>query len=288
MNLTIRTVTKAEYDIAAKAVWDACFPHDGTAFIDYYFEKRSCPENVLAAFYGERMVADLHIIPKTAKFFGVEKKIAFIAGVGTHPEFRMQGIAAKLLQAAEPLMLQAGYLAAMLHPFLFAFYEKFGYEVFASCRVCKRFLGETASVAELCDPTPEYMLSAYRIYMDKYAGLFERTERDFNLLIEEANLSGDLLVAGAGSYAWGRVDDGGIELYELAGERPLILVDTILRKYEKPITFRLPADHPEGMMEPFNMVRILDDTAFMKDIPIKKNFWQLPEYAPLCFGLERY
>ena len=50
MNLSIRSITKDEYENGAKQVWDACFPDDGAAFIDYYFEKRTAKENVLAAF----------------------------------------------------------------------------------------------------------------------------------------------------------------------------------------------------------------------------------------------
>jgi len=286
-NLIIRSITKAEYETGAKQVWDACFPDDGAAFIDYYFEQRTRKENVLAAFDGDRMVADLHILPKKIRFGGVEKNIAFIAGVGTHPEYRMQGIAGTLLQAAEPIMLSQGYSAAMLHPFSFAFYQKFGYEPFANCSECVAEPAGADRCGGLFKPKAKQMLAVYCEYMQPYLGTFVRDMTDFELLLEEASLCGDLILADDTGYAWGREDKDSVELYEIVGREPVKLADRVSAYCGKPVSFRVPACDA-GTNNPFNMIKILDESAFMRDISLPNKFWKIPKYAQMCFGLERY
>lgn len=285
-NLTIRSITTDEYETGAKQVWDACFPDDGAAFIDYYFEKRTAKENVLAAFDGGRMVADLHILPKKISIGGVEKEIAFIAGVGTHPDYRMRGIAGKLLLAAELLMLSFGYSAAMLQPFLFEFYQKFGYEPFANCSMCK-VEPKVCTAVELSLPTPAAMLAFYREYVKPYLGAFVRDTKDFELLLEEAQLCGDLVLSDGTGYVWGRVNEDSIELYEIAGKDPAALAGAVAAYYGKPVRFRLPACY-DGEHAPFNMIKVLDEPKFMQDLGLPGGFWRLPEYAEKCFGFERY
>ena len=292
MNLTIRSISHEEYETSAKQVWDACFPEDGKAFIDYYFAKRSAPENVLAAFCGNRMVGDLHILKKRVRFFDTVKDIAFIAGVGTVPEFRKHGVAARLLEAVVPFALKNGWSAAMLQPFSFEFYQKFGYEPFAYRQECVFYPQGTRRDLEVHPPEPLQMLEIYRAYTAPYAGTFERSEEDFALLLEEAEICQDLVMAAADSYAWGRIDEDKIVLYELAGQNTQSLLKALAQKYGRPVCFALPADHiwpgNQGKCSPFNMIRVLDKDAFMKGIPAPERFWTLPKYSSACFGFERY
>lgn len=289
MELEIRAVTQKEYETDAKGVWGACFKEDGKTFIDYYFEKRSCRKNVVAAFINGKMAGALHILPKELCFGTVRKRTALIAGVGTLPEFRMQGVAAGLLRAAEPIALENGCSAAILQPFSFDFYRKFGYESFARCRAYMRLPAETGVPAILSDTLDaEKLRRIYCEFVKPYCGAAVRTEYDFRLLVEEARITGDLFVACEDGYAWGRSDEEETDLYELAGARPLALVDALALKYGRPVRYRLPDSYPGGKKEPFNMIKVLDETAFMKNMKLPKNFWRLPEYEKCCFGFERY
>lgn len=54
-----------------------------------------------------------------------------VVSVATWPEYRRQGLVKQLLTHSLQVMNESGKLISMLHPFSFAFYRKFGWEMFS-------------------------------------------------------------------------------------------------------------------------------------------------------------
>ena len=116
MSFTVRPIAPGEY-AAAQAVWDVCFPEDAAGYSDYYFQFRTKPAYVLAAFSADGCMAGaLHALPYPLRFGGKVKRCAMIAGVATLPEYRHKGIAAALIRAAHARLADEGACAAVLKP----------------------------------------------------------------------------------------------------------------------------------------------------------------------------
>ena len=59
---------------------------------------------------------------------GKELTIPFLTGVATHPDYRYQGLARKVVLEAKESLKNEGYPFAILHPFNHDFYRKLGFE----------------------------------------------------------------------------------------------------------------------------------------------------------------
>lgn len=76
-------------------------------------------------FAAQAAVFDLHTYIGGKRF-----AMGGVAGVATWPEYRRQGLVAKLLVHALEGMKDRGQSISFLHPFAFAFYRKFGWETY--------------------------------------------------------------------------------------------------------------------------------------------------------------
>jgi predicted acetyltransferase len=85
------------------------------------------PDQTLAAFKNDKIIAALKIHPFQQVVRGVIKEIGGIGGVWTYPEDRNRGCVKELLKAAFMEMKAKGQAASMLIPFKQSFYQKFGY-----------------------------------------------------------------------------------------------------------------------------------------------------------------
>ncbi|MEL7607968.1 MAG: GNAT family N-acetyltransferase [Bacillota bacterium] len=266
---------------AAMRVWAKCFPEDSGAFIRYYFEKRTSPSAVLAAFDGPDMIGALHMLDCSAWFFGMPRRVGFVAGVGTIPEARGRGVGAKMLRASFSIMRGRGFEATILQPSspgLFHFYRNTGYETLSSAVRLERGFDPQAPRARLIDPSPASMLSAFEAFTEGYDGVILRTEQDFALLLEEAKITNCPIYASETAYALGERAEDRLELTEIAGSGVMELVNAIAEAERKTVAFQLPADHElsKGMAaEPFDMLRILDVEAFLTGIPARDGRYRI-------------
>ncbi len=110
-----------------KKLWATVF-HDDTDYIDEFIMKHYSRNSMLTVVTPDnRYVGMLHII----NFDSAIGRCAYIFGVGTHPDFRHQGYATKLMDAAIGRVTQnSSYAAALLIPSnddLRKFYSRWGF-----------------------------------------------------------------------------------------------------------------------------------------------------------------
>ncbi|WP_028558746.1 GNAT family N-acetyltransferase [Paenibacillus pinihumi] len=125
----------------------------------------------------------LMLIPLEAWIQGKKFPMGGIAGVATWPEARRQGCVSKLLVQALETMKQSGQSLSMLHPFAFAFYRKYGYELTIER---KKYTIETSllpkrvetpgQVKRMPDPNIEILNAVYERFASRYSGNVVRTE----------------------------------------------------------------------------------------------------------------
>lgn len=269
MSVAIRRIRPDEYK-AALELWNIVFPEDAHGYSAYYFEKRTKPEYILAAFDGNRMVADLHAIPYPLRFGKAVKNCAMVAGVATLPEYRHRGIAGALIRTVHAELRGSGVAAAVLKPDV-DFYAQFGYLPFAYHNEYELF-GKSAAAVEktgLTWPVPADMLVIYNAFAAGFAGMMNRTLHDMELYLEEAELSGFAVTDGQ-SYALCTEKEQGIEISELVGRNPLPLAASLAGRYQQ-VRFRLPASMRVRGLEPvgrmmFSMICPLDEKELLSGI----------------------
>jgi len=87
------------------------------------------PEWLRGVFEGGRLVSAMTEIDFLMRFDGQSVPMIGIAGVGTLPEARKGGLVRAMFERFLPEAYEKGVIFSNLHPFSFAFYRKFGYEL---------------------------------------------------------------------------------------------------------------------------------------------------------------
>jgi predicted N-acetyltransferase YhbS len=107
-------------------------PQVDEAFIDWYLRRPgSTPDLCVAALYDEQLVANVLVALQTLNIGGEFILCGLVDTVATHPDYRQQGLARRLMYMAHELMRQHGALASVLytnpanHPY--QFYSRMGY-----------------------------------------------------------------------------------------------------------------------------------------------------------------
>lgn len=271
-----RVLTERDME-AARFVWETCFPDDEAAFIDYYFKKRTRPEWIMGAFEGERLIGTVHMLPQTARFFGLEKPGCFVAGVATLPEERGRGVAENMLEAAFTAMLERGFSYTTLKPFsekLARYYERFGYETFAYRDEYVLSINDFSGVEDVSVHEPDAceLLAIYTAFAARYNGMRVRSAADFLLLIDELSTYDSALLSNGKAYAACYLKDGAAHAFELAGEHTQPLLKALCKQYgtvHAAVSAGTPLLEGKGFSrEPFNMLKVLDEKAFLQGLPV--------------------
>lgn len=87
------------------------------------------PDTILGYFVDGQLAAKAIILPLHIYIGGKSFAMGGVAGVATWPEHRRGGKVAALLRQALIDMRARGQSVSMLHPFSFAFYRRYGYEL---------------------------------------------------------------------------------------------------------------------------------------------------------------
>lgn len=125
---------KDKYKPALKEMWKLCFPTDTDIFIDFYFDEVYKNDETLVCFENGKPAAAFQMIPYALKNGAEISQAGYISGAMTHPDFRRKGFMKELLFASFDIMRERGFDYTFLVPqeaWLFDFYAKFGYKVFA-------------------------------------------------------------------------------------------------------------------------------------------------------------
>lgn len=180
----IRNITYAEMDDNTD-LSSFAFQYEVSLQDRAYRRQTTRPEHAWGAFVDGKLAAKLYIHPLRI-FLGTQSvSMGGIGSVATWPEYRRQGLVAKLIRHALKVMKRDGQYVSMLAPFSFGFYRKYGWEY---CIERKTYEIETArlrygSVAPGTMRAVEHPKHSwnslgplYRQYAARYAGMLDREE----------------------------------------------------------------------------------------------------------------
>lgn len=259
------TFTQATAAMAAplKQLWRIVFG-DAPDYISLFFDHRFVPENTMVALFQGAPIAMLYLLPITIREKETDYDARYIYAVGTHPDFRSQGLSGGLLKATHARLAAEGVALSLLvpaEPSLFAYYGMRGFstEFFRQTAI----YSATKSGSQVPLKTAELPeLLALRDSFFGQSGLYARwnTEALAYQQKEAALLGGETVVFDApeAGYALCYPAGNAVIIKEWAAKAiyPEVLNAIAARFDCERIILRLPADFiVGGAPEPFAMTR---------------------------------
>jgi hypothetical protein len=117
------------------------------------------------------------------------------------------------------------------------------------------------------------MLDIYDLFMAPYSGYKKRSVMDFELLLDEAASTGGTVLQTENAYVFCDAEENVAAVTELAGEDMEPLLVSLFDRGFQSVRFPLPEDRTipgvGSVLEPFNMLRIIDAAKFLEGLPAK-------------------
>lgn len=183
---------------------------------------------VIGAFDGENLMADMCITDAENYFEGSVLSCAGVGGVASKPEYRNKGAVRKLFEALfNGELLNKKYDISILYPFSEAYYRKFGYEIMS------KSLELTVPFKELsCAPKNADAELFDGTNTDKLCELYNKAASNINLAFRRdgsCRFSADPYKSAKYTYMWKNSDGEVRSLASYAVDRPnrKIIVDEI-------------------------------------------------------------
>lgn len=132
----------------------------------------------------DKCVSTALICIRGSRFAGGFIPTMTVADVSTLPEYRNRGLVREMLETAHAKAREYGAYIALLHPFSFEFYKKFGYEKISDT-VSVTF--PLSALDKLSDaPT---LIPLEEKYYDDVVSLFRKFSESRNLMLDRYNIS---------------------------------------------------------------------------------------------------
>lgn len=246
----------------AKKLWMESFG-DSEDFVHFYFKNKFKPENSMGAFIKDKLVGDITMQEFNLLIRNNVINTGFLAGCATDPDFRNQGIMRGLLLAQLEEMNKKGYAFCHLHPFLHAFYRKFGWETVSHMyRVVVPEI-TVESYAKEISFDYDKLTVLYRRFVDKYDGYFFRSPWEMSVRIEEHINDGGKVASTEGGYAIYYVLEDKVDVIEMVAmsDPDAKEILSILSSYGLPICYYMPDSaelQKNGLLEEYTMMRIVN------------------------------
>lgn len=188
MEFRIATAQDTE---AVKNLWAYCFETADDPFFQYYFSKAYEPEHTMVGYEGDLLASMVHLRQYTLAVRGAQLPVSYMVGVATDPVARRGGIGGQLLLSSLEELKQRGQGLTILMPSKAAFYQQYGWELYAHQWV------QTLSLEELrplTDKTLHFGLvhsddewskfaSVYETYTKGLSGYAIRGEKEWRRLL---------------------------------------------------------------------------------------------------------
>lgn len=128
MEFRIATAQDTE---AVKNLWAYCFETAEDPFFQYYFSKAYEPEHTMVGYEGKLLASMVHLRQYTLQVRGAQLPVSYMVGVATDPVARRGGIGGQLLLASLEELKRRGQGMTILMPSKAAFYQQYGWELYA-------------------------------------------------------------------------------------------------------------------------------------------------------------
>ncbi|NLW55516.1 MAG: GNAT family N-acetyltransferase [Firmicutes bacterium] len=199
--MEIRPLTALDMD-QARRLWEECFD-DHPSFLDWYFQFRFQPQDGLGVFSNRRLLSDLHLSPRKIKLRQQVFPSAYLIALATHPDFRRQGLAKKLLTFALRHLAANHLFFTFLMPFKVEFYTRLGWGV---CCRHQHFTLPTAASGTTpgteknnssvpfqyrpVEPDQQVLAMIYQRWITQFDTALVRTAQDWESLLREHQTDG--------------------------------------------------------------------------------------------------
>lgn len=241
-----------------------------------------------------QLAAKLRIIPMKLYLHGHQFAMGGIASVASWPEYRRQGMIGQLLTFSLAEMKRLGQTISALHPFSFAFYRKYGWELNTEYKrytvevdQLPRFQQVEGFAKRLADPIKEWQVlhNIYSQYAQRYNGMIDRDQhwwehrvcREYPMAIVYYNEAQE-----ARGYLLYRVEQREMVIKEM------LFIDEMARKalwnlisnhdsmiervsltapVQDPLPMLLPEPRIKQEIIPYSMARVVDVTRFIEKFP---------------------
>ncbi len=265
------------------------------------------PATLWGAYVDDSFAAQAAVLHLETYIQGQRFAMGGIAGVATWPEYRRQGLVAKLLVHMLKDMRENGQTLSFLHPFAHGFYRKFGWETYTDNKVYTLRTEQlptryayTGRIAR-CQPDHEHVRAVYEKYAAQYNGTLARTELWWTYRIV-ARKTGQTVVYYSPEndpigYAFYEVKDRKMNVHELVsltGEAESALWSflsqhdsmfeelTVKAPMDNLLPFMLSDQRIKQEITPYMMARVVDAEAFVRLYP----FAPAPAEESLSIELE--
>lgn len=189
MEFKIATASDTE---AVKDLWAYCFEPADNPFFQYYFTKAYEPENTVVGYEQGELVSMVHLRQYKLNVRGAAVPVSYMVGVATAPTARRGGVGAKLLVSSLEELRRRGQGLTILMPSKAAFYQQYGWDLYAHQWTRTMALDELRPLTERTlhfgrlRSADEWMKLApvYEAYTKGLCGYAIRGEKEWRRLIE--------------------------------------------------------------------------------------------------------
>lgn len=242
------------------ALWLSCFG-DTKQGVDAFYGNCGKTARSLVALDGETLVSMLYLLPAALKIGGRTFSAEYVFAACTAPDYRGQGIMARLLEKAARSAEENGtdYLFLVpAEPSLYDYYRKFGYQTaFYKKALC--FNREEAEerakeAAFVTDCTPHALLTARDKALQNES--FVRWNTDvLGYFLDAHRLYGGKLIRGEHFFAAFSSENGEAEAFECLGDWKNALYGILENCSAERFTICLPPTADIGRAEPAGMLK---------------------------------
>ncbi|MEE1315017.1 MAG: GNAT family N-acetyltransferase [Faecalimonas sp.] len=124
--MKLRKLKREEHN-RTRALWEAVFPEDTPAFLDYYYAVKAQENEIYVIEKDGEIVSMLHLNPYPMWVGEQMYEVHYIVAVATDPRYRRRGYMASLLNYALRVMKERGEPFTFLMPAKEEIYKPFGF-----------------------------------------------------------------------------------------------------------------------------------------------------------------
>lgn len=258
--------------------------------------KRVAPEDIWGVFIAGKLASKMVILPLETYIHGQAFAMGGIASVATWPEYRRQGLVAKLLTYGLQVMKEKGQSVSFLHPFSYPFYRKYGWEMHGEYLEWKVPVGELPKLKGQgrmvrSVPQDDTLQVLYHQFAQRFNGLLKRNSAWWENRIFAGPDKLDVVIYHnkqneASGYLLYRVRDNKFTvkemvyldqdsyrgLWEFIAQHDSMIEQVELRTHQQdPLPILSANPRFEQRIVPNCMTRIVDVQAFLEQYPLQ---WQ--------------
>jgi predicted acetyltransferase len=258
--------------------------------------KKVKPEHVWGAFIEGQLASKMVILPLETYVYGKVLRLGGIASVATWPEFRRQGLVAKLLTHGLEVMRNQGQLLSYLAPFSFPFYRKYGWEIHGEFKSWKLDVKQLPKVegkgkVERVARSDKRIYDVYEQYASRFNGTLRRSADWWEWRVFPTQKKGVVALylneqGEARGYLFYQVTEQKMNIHEFVSldHDSYLGLWQLIRQHDsmiKEVNLKTPVHDPlpyivddpelEQRVIPYFMVRIIDVQRFLERVPLRWN-----------------